>query len=124
MLIPTLFCGSTLLAGPKHSTSVPFSVVVAVPLSVDEKEVALVPNPVPDLAVKALPDPQVEEDVDLCARIHSLLPFTLQMVKPFMSPVTVHLKVKVSPGQVGEAAVKVPVTSPGEKGVCMETFTV
>ena len=103
--------------GPKHSTSVSSSAEVAVPLSIDEKEVALaVPNPVPDVAVKALPGPQVREPPALlCARTHSLFPSTLQMVIPFLSPVTVHLKVKVSPGQVGEAAVSCPVTSPGEK---------
>ena len=116
MLIPTLFCGSTLLAGPKHSTTVLFSAEIAVPLSVDEKEVALVPgpNPVPDLALKGSPDPQVEEDDNLCSRRHSLFPPTLQTVIPLMSPVTVHLKVKVSSGQVGRAAVNCPATLPGE----------
>ena len=93
-LLPTLFPGCTLLAGPKHSTSVPFSSEVAVPLSVDVKEVAVVPNPVPDLAVKTSCGPQMEEEVDLCTRVHSLLPFTLQMVIPSISPVTVHMKVK------------------------------
>ena len=44
--------------GPKHSTSVPFSARVVVPLSVDVKEVAVVPNPVPEVTVKALPGPQ------------------------------------------------------------------
>ena len=78
---------------------------VAVPLSVDEKEVALVvPNPVAPLAVKASLGLQVGE-FDPCCREHSLLPFTLQKVNPFLSPVTLHLKVKVSPGQVGGAAV-------------------
>ena len=114
-LLPTLFPGRTLLSGPKHSTSVPFSSEVAVPLSVDVKEVAVVPNPVPDLAVKTSRGPQMEEDVDLCTRVHSLLPPTLQMVIPFVSPVTVHLKVKVSPGQVGGAAVNCPATSTGEE---------
>ena len=38
------------------------------------------------------------------------------MVKPFMSPVTVQLKVKVSPGQVG-AVVNCPVTIPIKKGM-------
>ena len=111
-----LFPGSTLLAGPKHSTSVPFSAGVAVLLSVDEKEVALVsPNPVPGLAVKASPGPHIEEDDDLCCRgLHSLLPPTLHVVSPLMSPVTVHLKVKISPGQVGGAAVNCPATLPGE----------
>ena len=93
-----LFPESTLLAGPKHSTSVPFSARVAVPLSVDKKEGPFVPNPVTDLAMKALLCPQLEEEeVDLCARIHSLLPSTLQMVNPLMSPSTLHLNVKVSP---------------------------
>ena len=65
LLLPTLFSRFTLLAGPKHSTSVPLSAEVAVPLSVDKNEVALVPNPIPDLAVKASPGPQIEEEVDL-----------------------------------------------------------
>ena len=60
-----LFPGSTLLAGPKHSTSVPFSAGSAVPLSVDVKEVALVPNPLPGLAVKLSLGPQIEEEFDL-----------------------------------------------------------
>ena len=106
-----MFPWSTLLAGPKHSTSVPFSVEVAVPLSVDEKEGPLVPNPVPDLAMKTLPGPQIDDADDLCARIHWLLPPTPQVVTPLMSPVTVHLKVNVSPGQVGGAAVSCPVAS-------------
>ena len=120
MLPPTLFPGSTLLAGPKHSTSTPFSVAVAVPLNVDMKEGPFVPNPVSDLAVKTLFGPQMEEDVDLCTRLHSLLPFTLQMVNPLTSPVTVHLKIKVPPGQVGGGPVSCPATSPGEK---IRTFT-
>ena len=107
-----MFPGSTLLAGPKHSTSVPFITGVAVPLSVDVKEVALVPgpNPVPDLAVKALSALQVEEEVDLWSSPHSLLPPTLQVVNPFKFPVTVHPKVNVSPGQVGGAAMNSPIT--------------
>ena len=117
--IPTLFHSSVLLAGPKHSTSVPFRAEVAGPLSVDEKEVALVPNPVPGAAVKArLPPlrPHKVLPVDKCGSVHQLLlPFTLQKVTPLLSPVTLHLKVKVSPGQVGGAAVNCPVTSPGEK---------
>ena len=60
-----LFPGSTLLAGPKHSTSVPFRAGAAVPLSVDVKEVVLVPNPVPDLAIKRSLRPQREEEFDL-----------------------------------------------------------
>ena len=88
---------------------------LAVPLSVDVKEVAVVPNPVPDLAVKTSRGPQIEEDVDRCTRVHSLLPPTLQMVIPVMTPPTVHLKVKLRPGQVGGAAVNCAATSPGEK---------
>ena len=106
-----MFPGFTLLAGPKHSTSVPFRVGSAVPLSVDEKEGPLVPNPVPDLAMKTLPGPQIDDADDLCTRIHWLPPPTLQTVNPFLFPVTVHLKVKVSPGQVGGAAVSCPVAS-------------
>ena len=99
--------------GPKHSTSVPFSAEIAVPLSVDEKEVALVPNPVPGEAVKTLVEPQVRGALAvLCRREHSLLPPTLQMVTPLMS-LTVHLKVKVSPGQVGRAAMNCAAASPG-----------
>ena len=105
LLLPTLFSRFTLFSGPKHSTNVPLSAEVAVPLSVDKNEVALVPNPVPDLAVKVSPGPQIEEEVERCTRVHSLLPPTLQMVISLMSPPTVHLKVKVSPGQVGGAAV-------------------
>ena len=93
-------------AGPKHSTSVPFSARVAVPLSVDEKEVAfVVPNPVIGVMVNASLRPQIVEEVDVCTRVQSLLPPTLQMVIPFLSPVTLHLKVKTSPGQVGGGAV-------------------
>ena len=103
-----------LLSGPKHSTGMPFSAGIAVPLSVDEKEVAIVPNPVPDLAVKTLPGPQIEEDSDLCTKGHSLLQPTLQMVTPLLSPVTIHLKVKILLGQVGGAAVNCPATPPGE----------
>ena len=109
-----MFSGSTSLAGPKHSTSVPFSVEIAVPLSV-ELVGPLVPNPVPDLAVNVSPSPQIEEEVDRCTRVHSLPPPTLQVVNPFMSPPTVHLKVKVSPGQVGGAVMSCPVTSPGDQ---------
>ena len=112
----TLFPGSRLLAGPKHSMKVPFKAAVAVPSSVDEKEVAFVPNPVPGLAVKTLLGPQVEEEeFDVCVREQSLFPFTLQMEYPFLSPVTLHLKVKVSPGQVGGAAVNCPETSSAEE---------
>ena len=99
-------------AGPKHSTSVLSSAEVAVPFSVDEKEVALVPNSGPAVAVKGLLVPQVWESCVLCNKVHSLPPPTLQMVTPFLSPAIVHLKVKESPGQVGGAAVNCPVTSP------------
>ena len=101
-----------MLSGPKHSTSVPFSAGVAVPLSVDEKEEPFDPNPVPDLAVKALPGPQIEEGVVLCGRGHSLPPFALQMVTPLMSPLTVHLKVNILSGQARGAVVNCPATSP------------
>ena len=81
------------------------------PLSVDEKEVAFVPKPVPGIAVKALPGPHTDmAPAVLCERIHSLFPPTLQRVIPLRSPVTVHMKVKVSPGQVGGAAVSSPAT--------------
>ena len=56
---PTMSPASLEKAGPKHSTSVPSSAEVAVPLSVDVKEVALVPNPVTPLALKAPPVPHV-----------------------------------------------------------------
>ena len=117
VLLPTLFPWSTLLADPLHSTSVPFSSEVAGPLSVDVKEIAVVPGPKPvsALAVRTLPGPQVEEEVELlCDREQSLLPPTLQVVTPLTSPVTVHLKVKVSLGQVEGAAMSCPVTLSGE----------
>ena len=101
------------MAGPKHSTSVPSSVKFAVPLNVDENEVALVANPVLDLALKALLGPQIEKEFDLCGRGHSLFPFTLQMVKLLMFPVTLHLNVKFSPGQARGAAVNCPATTTG-----------
>ena len=120
MPFPTRFQGSVLVASPKHSTSVPSSAGAAVPLSVDVKEVALAPNPAPELAVKTLLGPQIEDELVLCTRGHSLfppslqvvLPATLQMVVPLMSPITVQVKVKVSSGQVGAAAVNCPATSP------------
>ena len=113
MLSPTLFPESTEKAGPKHSTSVPSSSVVAGPLSVDEKEVALV---VINLAVKTPPGPQLEVGV-LCGKAHELplLPPTLQMVVPVLSPATAQLNVMTSLGQVGGAAVNCPPTSPGDK---------
>ena len=113
-----MFPGSKFMAGPKHSTNVPFSTGVAVPLSDDVKEVPLVPNPVPGLAMKALLAPQTEEEkLDLWIRTHSLLLPTLQMVIPCMSPVTLQLKVKVSLGQVGGAAVNCPITSSAWKDI-------
>ena len=111
-----MFPASLEKAGPKHSTSVPFSAGTAVPLSVDVKEVALVPNPVPVVTMKRLPFPHGPGALAvLCSRPHSLFPPTLQMVIPLISPVTVQLKAKVSPGQVGGTAVNCPATSPREK---------
>ena len=110
-----MFPGFTLLAGPKHSTSVPFNAGSAVPLSVDVKVGPFVPNPAPGVALKVMPWPQVTRFVTLCTRTHSLsllLP-TLQVVNPVMSPVTVQVKVKVSSIQVGGAGVHCPATSPG-----------
>ena len=116
MLFPTRLSAFLVKAGPKHSTSVPFTVGFAVPLRVDVKEVAFVPNPVTALAEKAIPGPQLDVvPAVLCDSTHSLLPPTLQRVIPLLSPVTLHLKVKVSPGQVGGGPVSCPVTTPGEK---------
>ena len=120
MPFPTRYPGSTLLASPKHSTNVPSSAGVAVALSVDVKEVALGSNPVPELAVKTLLGPQIEVELALCIRGHSLFPPslqvafppTLQMVIPLLSPVILQVKVKVSPEQEGGAGVNCPVTSP------------
>ena len=104
--------------GPKHSISVLFRVLSAVPLNVDEKKPAFVPNPDSDVTMKVLPGPhKAVTPTVLCGRAHSLLPFTLQMVIPFLSPVTVHLKLKVLPGQVGGGAVNCPKTLPGEETV-------
>ena len=94
------------------------------PLRVDEKDGPFVPNPLSDLDVKMFPGPQIGEESVLCTKLHlllspSLLLFTLQMVSPLIFPVTVHLKVKVSPGQVGGAAVNCPVTSTGNIRVIM-----
>ena len=48
------------MSGPKHSTSVPFSAEVAVPLSVEEKEGPLVgSNPVTGVALKSLLGPAI-----------------------------------------------------------------
>ena len=118
VLFPTLFPESKEAAGPKHSTSVPSSTGSAVALSVDVKG-PLDPNPLSGVAVKGWLAPLGEQVLtvpgDICARAHRLLlPFTLQRVLPL--PVTAHLKVKVSPGQVGGGPVSCPVTYPGEKG--------
>ena len=87
--------------------------MVAVAVSVDEKEVALVPNSAPDVAEKVLPGPHVDvAPAVLCARVHSLLPPTLQMVTPLLSPTTVQVKIRVPPGQMGRVAVNCPTTSP------------
>lgn len=104
-----------MMAGPKHSTSKPSRAGNAVPLRTDEKGGPLVPNPVLDMAVKVSPGPQRTEEFVLCIRIHSLLPFTLQIVTSFMFPTTMHLKVKGSPRQVGGAAIICAVTSPVDK---------
>ena len=67
VLLPTLFPGSREGLGPKHSTSLPSSAGVSVVLSIDVKEVALVPNPASGVAVKAsfLPlGPQFSVEVD------------------------------------------------------------
>ena len=114
---------STELNGPKHSTCVLFSAGAAVPLSVDEKEVALVPNPVSGVALKSLLGPQVAVEVDICARIHRLpLPPTLQIVIPFI-PSTLHVKEKLSPGQVGAGAVNCPATSPGRDNIYIYAYS-
>ena len=116
VLYPTLFPASLEKAGPKHSTSVPFSVRSPAPPSSDEKYAALVPNPLSVVTVKGLPEPHGPGALAvLCSRPHSLLPPALQMVIPFLSPVTLHLKVKVSPGQVGGASVSCPATLPGSE---------
>ena len=114
---PTRFPWFTLLAGPKHSISVPLSAGYAVPLSVDVKEVAVVPepNPAPEVAVKTWSGPQIEDELDLCTKTHSLLPATLQVVNPEAPPITLQVKVKVLPGHVGGAGAKRPSTSPGSK---------
>ena len=92
-----LFPGCKLLAGPKHSTSIPSRAGVAMPLSVEEKEVAFVPGPKPvlALAVRVLFGPQICVEFELCTRPHSLLLFTLQMVIPLLPPVTLHVKVNL-----------------------------
>ena len=112
VLFPTLFSESRVES--KHSTSVPSRKGSAVALSVDVKG-PLPPNPLSDIAVKGWLAPLgiqiLAAPVVRCDRAHRLvLLFTLQTVIPVMSPVTVHLKVKVSPGQVGGGAVNCPAT--------------
>ena len=51
VLFPTLFSESRVTAGPKHSTSVPFSTGSAVALSADVKG-PLPPKPLSGIAVK------------------------------------------------------------------------
>ena len=95
------------------------------PLSVDEKEVVLNDsNPVPGLTVKPLAVPHERGlGTVLCIKIHSLLPPpTLQRVIPFMSPVTVHRKVKVSPGHVGGAGMNCPATYSGENALILYLY--
>ena len=83
------------------------------PFRDDENEVEFVPNPIPDLAVKALPGPHTgKEEADLCDREQSLLPPTLQVVIPVLFPSTVHVKENVSPEHVGGAAVNCPAPHP------------
>ena len=114
LLSPTRFPGFLSESG-KHWTLVPSSAEVAVPLKVAVKDVTFVPNPAPAAAMKVFPGPHVEEaPASLCPRKQSLTPLpTLQTVTPLMSPSTVQVKVKVSPGQVGGAGVNCPATSPG-----------
>ena len=100
----------------KHSTSVPFNSEVAMPLRLDVKKPGpVVPNPLPVLAMKGLPEPQGSGSfIVLCSKKHSLVP-TRQTMASSLSPSTVQKKVKVSLGQVGRAAVKFPATSPGRR---------
>ena len=122
ILYPILFSAYLEKSGPKHSTNVPSSSRFTVALRVDENKGPLVPNPVSVVTVKGLPSPQGAGSLAvLCSRVHSLVPllppFTLQRVTPSLSPVTVHVKVKVSPGQVGGAPPSCSATTPA--GTCM-----
>ena len=114
VLSPTLFPGAVEAAGPKHSTSMPFSVSAAVVLSVDVNKGPTVPNPAAPWAVKTLSGPQTAlPPADICPRVQKVsLLFTLQSVVPLKLPLTVHLKVMVASGQVGGAAVNCPITLP------------
>ena len=49
--------------------------------------------------------------------VHTLFPPTLQVVNPVMSPVTLHVKVKVPSEHVGGAAVNCPVAAPAWRGM-------
>ena len=120
VLLPTLFPESKVKSGPKHSTSAPFSTGSAVALSVDVKG-PFPPNPLSGIAVKRWLAPLgmqvLTAPVLRCDRTHRLvvlllLPFTLQIVVPVIAPPTVHLKVKVPPGQVGGGAESCPATTP------------
>lgn len=63
--------------------------------------------------MKALSGPHRDSALTvLCERKHSLLPFILQMVTPFLSPSTVQVNLKLPPGQVGGAAVNCPAILP------------
>ena len=123
VLLPTKFPAAVELTGPKHSTSTPRSVVTAVVLSIDVNRVAFgSPNPATGVAVKAMFNgplgPQLAVPADKCASVHTLIePPTLQRVVPVVSPVTLQVKVKVSPGQVEGAGVNCPETSPENKHI-------
>ena len=109
-----LFPNTVPLILSRHSTSVSSSERVAVPLSDDVKGPS-VPNPITRVAVKASPGPHKAVPPGVpCDRRHSLLPSTLQRVIPFLPPVTVQVKLKVSLGQVAEGAVNCAETSPGD----------
>ena len=67
--------------------------------------------------MKSFLGPQIAGDVDRCDRVHMLLlPSTLQIVIAFI-PSTLHVKEKVSPGQVGGGIVNCPDTSPGRNKI-------
>ena len=124
-MFPTMFSILLSIPGPKHSTSVPLSVGFVVPLSVDEKEELVVPNPAPVVAEKALCGPQwAELPADACDNVHGLFPPTLQVVNPVMSPVTLHVKAKLPSEHTGGAAVNCPVAAPAwrEMDIYMPTF--
>ena len=74
--LPTLFPGSTVAPGPKHSTSIPSSTGSPVALSVDVKG-PLVPKPLSGVAVKGQLAPLGVQVLivpgDTCDRVHRLL---------------------------------------------------